>query len=74
MMLKLEVCVYVLRTIMNSDKYDYCFICDHSNDQERLRPDGLNLKKISKNYGSKQPNWRCTTIKDELYLNPFKKT
>ena len=70
MVLQLEDCVDVLKTI-NGDKYDYCFIFDHSNGHDRLRPDGLNVNKISKYFGGKQPHMRNTTIEDESYLGPY---
>ena len=70
MVLQLEDCVDVLKTI-NGDKFDHCFLFDHSNGHDRLRPDGLNVNKISKYYGGKQPFMRDTTIMDETYLGPY---
>ena len=70
MVLQLEDCVDVLRSI-NGNKFDYCFLFDHSNGHDRLRPDGLNVNRISKYYGGKQPMMRDTTIKDETYLGPY---
>ena len=70
MVLQLEDCVDVLKAI-NGDKYDYCFLFDHSNGHDRLRPDGLNINKISKYYGGKQASMRDTTILDDNYLGPF---
>ena len=70
MVLQLEDCVDVLRAI-NGDKYDYCFLFDHSNGHDGLRPDGLNLNKISKYFGGKQPSMRDSVIKDESYLGPY---
>ena len=73
MLLQLEDCVDVLRAI-NGDKYDYCFLFDHSNGHDRLRPDGLNLNRISKYYGGKQPHMRNSTIEDDSYLGPYNHT
>ena len=70
MVLQLEDCVDVLKTI-NGDRFDYCFLFDHSNGHDRLRPDGLNVNKISKYYGGKQPLMRDTQIADETYLDPY---
>ena len=70
MVLQLEDCVDVLKAI-NGEKYDYCFLFDHSNGHDRLRPDGLNLNKISKYFGGKQPAMRDSVIEDESYLGPF---
>ena len=70
--LQLEDCVDVLKSI-NSDKFDYCFLFDHSNGYDRIRPDGLNINKISKYYGtcSKQASMRDTTIFYDNYLEPI---
>ena len=70
MVLQLEDCVDVLKAL-NGDKYDYCFLFDHSNGHDRLRPDGLNVSNISKYYGGKQPHMRMTKIEDESYLGPY---
>ena len=70
MVMQFEDCVDVLKAI-NGDKYDYCFLFDHSNGHDRLRPDGLSLSKISKYYGGKQPLMRSTTIEHVSYLGPY---
>ena len=70
MVLQLEDCVDVLRAI-NGYKFDYCFLFDHSNGHDRQRPDGLNINKVSKYYGGKQPHMRDSVIMDESYLGPF---
>ena len=70
MVLQLEDCVDVLRAL-NSDKFDYCFLFDHSNGHDRQRPDGLNVNKISKYYGGKQPLMRDSEILTEDFLGPF---
>ena len=70
MVLQLEDCVDVLKAL-NGDKFDYCFLFDHSNGHDRLRPDGLNINKISKYYGGKQPNMRDRENMNLNYLGPF---
>ena len=70
MVIQLEDCVDVLKAI-NGEKYDYCFLFDHSNGHDRLREDGLNLNNINKYYGGNQPHMRDTIIADESFLGPY---
>jgi hypothetical protein len=46
-------------------QYDFYFMFDHSNGHDRIRPDGLNMSKISKYYGGSQPHMRDTLITDD---------
>ena len=70
MVIQLEDCVDVLKAIYG-EKFDYCFLFDHSNGHDRQRPDGLNVNKISKYYGGKQPSMRDSDIKNDSYLGPY---
>ena len=70
MVIQMEDCIDCLKYLFG-DKYEYVFLVDHSNGHDRLRPDGLSVSKISKNFGGKQPNMRDTKIKDESYLGPY---
>ena len=71
MVLWLEDFLDILKTI-NGHKFDYCFLFDHSNGHDRLQPDGLNINKISKYYGGKEPNIRDGEIMNKNYFGPFK--
>ena len=70
MVIQLEDCVDVLKAIYG-DKFDYCFLFDHSNGHDRQRPDGLNVNKVSKYYGGKQPSMRDSEIQNDSYLGPY---
>jgi hypothetical protein len=43
---------------------------DHSNSHNRIRPDGLNVNKISKHFGGSQPKMRDTVITEDN-LGPY---
>ena len=70
MVLQLEGCVDVLKAI-NGDKFDYCFLFDHSNGHDRLRQDGFNANKINKYFGGKQSKMKDGRIIDKTYLGPY---
>jgi hypothetical protein len=53
MVIQLEDCVDSLQTLF--PQFDILFLFDHFNRHDRLQPDGLNLRKIRKNFGGKQP-------------------
>ena len=59
--LKLEDYVDGFRSI-NGEKYDYCFLFDHSNGCDRFKPYDFNLNKISKYFEGKQMSMRDSTI------------
>ena len=67
MLLQLEDCADVFKAI-NGEKYDYCFLFDHSNSYDRLRPDGLNLNKISIYFGGKQAAMRDSVIENKTCI------
>jgi hypothetical protein len=46
-------------------QYDFYLMFDQSNGHDRIRPDGLNMSKISKYYGGSQPHMRDTLIADD---------
>ena len=51
------------------DQHHYIFFFDHSSGHDRLRPDGLNAKEVSKYYGGGR-KLRNTKILDATYLGP----
>jgi hypothetical protein len=54
LVIQMEDCVDSLQTLF--PEFDILFLFDHSNGHDRLvQPDGLNLRKIRKNFGGKQP-------------------
>lgn len=53
MVLQMEDCVQVLKHLY--PQFEYVFIFDHLNGHNRMKPNGLNLNKISVCYGGKQP-------------------
>jgi hypothetical protein len=56
-------------------QYDYLFMFDHSCGHDKQREDGLNVQRMSKLYGGKQPKMRDTVITHEKgFLGPFTKT
>jgi hypothetical protein len=50
-------------------QFDYYFIFNHSNGQDGLRPDGLNMNKIHKNFGGTQPLMRDTVVSQDNFHN-----
>jgi len=54
-------------------QYDYLFLFDHSCGHDKQREDGLNVQKMSKLYGGKQPIMRNTVLtKEEGFLGPYR--
>ena len=55
-------------------QYDYLFLFDHSCGHDKQREDGLNVQKMSKLYGGKQPIMRDTVLtKEEGFLGPYQR-
>jgi len=70
MVLQLEDCVDVLQYLY--PQYDYIFLFDHSSGHDKQREDGLNVKKMTKNFGGTQRKMRDTVIKQEKgYLGTY---
>ena len=69
MVIQLEDCVDVLKT--QFPEFDIVFLVDHSNDHDRLQPDGLNLNKIGVKYGGKQPIMRDTKLTSSSFFGPY---
>ena len=68
MVIQLEDVVDCLRALYQ-DQHHYIFFFDHSSGHDRLRPDGLNAKEVSKYYGGGR-KLRNTKILDATYLGP----
>jgi hypothetical protein len=69
MVVQLEDCLDVLQVLFPT--FDFLFLFDHSNGHDRMQPRGLNISKISKNYGGKQPMMRDSTITDTTCFGPY---
>ena len=70
MVIQFEDCVDCLTVLY--PQYDYVFLFDHSCGHDKQREDGLNVQKMGKSYGGKQPAMRDTVIsKKDGYLGPF---
>ena len=69
MLVQFEDCVDVLKVMY--PQFDFVFLLDHSNGHDHLRPNGLNLNKISVRYGGKQPIMRDAVIDDPTLFGPF---
>jgi hypothetical protein len=69
MVLQLEDCLVVLQVLFPT--FDFVFLFDHSNGHDCMQPRGLNISKISKNYGGKQPIMRDITINDATCFGPY---
>ena len=69
MALQLEDCIDCMKVI--HPNLEFVFLLDHSNGHDKIRPDGLNAKKVRKNYGGKQPKMRESTMKDETYFGIY---
>jgi len=53
-------------------QYDYLFFFDHSCGHDKQREDGLNMSKMSKLYGGKQPRmWNTVITKEQGFLGPY---
>ncbi len=70
MVLQLEDCVDILN--IKSPQYGFLFLFDHSCGHNGQREDGLNVEKMSKNFGGRvQREMRETTIKQSQgFLGP----
>jgi hypothetical protein len=69
MVMQMEDCIDCLQILYSS--FDICFLFDHSNGHDQLQPDGLNSKRINKNFGGKQPTMQSSVIRTKDYLGPF---
>jgi hypothetical protein len=49
MVLHMEDCIDCLQILFPG--YDFVLLFDHSNEHDRLQPDGLNINRMNKNYG-----------------------
>ena len=72
MIIQAEDCIDCLKS-MFEDRYEYTFLFDHSNGHDRMRPDGLNARRVSKQFGGKQPKMRNSKIENESYLGPYER-
>jgi len=52
--------------------FDILILLDHSNGHDKLLSDGLNPAAVNKGYGGSQPHMKTSTIKNEIYLGPYK--
>ena len=68
MVIQFEDCIDVLKYLYQ--QFDFVFFFNHSNGHDRLQPDGLNINKISKTYGGKQPIMRDSLLTTDL-LRPY---
>ena len=64
-----EDCLDVLKVMY--PQFDFVFFLDHSNGHDRLRPNGLNLNKISVRFGGKKPLMRDAVIDDPKLFGPY---
>lgn len=74
MIVQLKDCVYALKSLHS--EFDFIFLFDHTNGQNRLQPDGLNVNKIGIKYGGSQSIMRkCKITKKHFgpYHTPISK-
>jgi hypothetical protein len=69
MVLQLEDCVDCLKILYPT--FDFVFLFDHSNGHDRMQPNGLNLRKVRKNYGGRQPKMRESKNVDRSCFGPY---
>jgi len=70
MVLQLEDCCDVVTSLY--PQYDFLFLVDHSSGHDKQREDGLNVSRMTRNFGGAQRKMRDTQIKQEKgYLGPF---
>ncbi len=70
MVIQFEDCMDCLMVLY--PQYDYVFLFNHSCGHDKQWEDGLNVQKMGKSYGGKQPAMRDTVIsKKDGYLGPF---
>jgi hypothetical protein len=69
MVLQLEDCIDCLQVLFPS--YEYLFLFDHSNGHDRMQPEGLNTKRINKNFGGKQPMMRPSKLTNKHCFGPY---
>jgi len=70
MVLQLEDCCDMVTNLY--PQYDFLFLVDHSSGHDKQREDGLNVSRMTRNFGGAQRKMRDTQIKQEKgYLGPF---
>jgi hypothetical protein len=70
MVLQVEDCCDVVTNLY--PQYDFLFLVDHSSGHDKQREDGLNVSRMTRNFGGAQRKMRDTQIKQEKgYLGPF---
>jgi hypothetical protein len=69
MVLQLEDCVDCLKELYPN--FDFILLFDHSNGHDRMKPDGLNDRRVSKNFGGKQPKMRSSVLTDKNCFGKF---
>jgi hypothetical protein len=73
MILQLEDCLDVLKTL--HPQYDFLFLFDCSCGHDKQQPNGLNAENMSKNYGGQQSVLQSMVIKQQNgYLGPYRHT
>ena len=68
MVIQLEDCIDVLKFMFPD--FDFLFFLDHSNGHDRMRPNGLNLNKVSMKFAGKQPEMRSSVLTSSCF-GPF---
>ena len=70
MVLQFNDCMDVITALY--EDYEPVFLFDHSCGHDRMKPDGLSIKKIRKNYGGMQPIMRDTQLTEQFQnTGPF---
>jgi hypothetical protein len=70
MVLQVEDCCDVVTNLY--PQHDFLFLVDHSSGHNKQREDGLNVSRMTRNFGGAQRKMRDTQIKQEKgYLGPF---
>jgi hypothetical protein len=70
MVLQVEDCCDVKTNLY--PQYDFLFLVDHSSGHDKQRKDGLNMTRMTRNFGGTQRKLRDTLIKQEKgYLDPY---
>jgi hypothetical protein len=62
MILQLEDCIDCLKVLYPS--FQFCFLFDHSNGHDQMQPNGLNARRVNKNFRGKQPIMCDSVITD----------
>jgi len=70
MVIQMEDVIDVFKALFPD--FDILILLDHSNSHDKLLSDGLNPAAVNKGYGGSQPHMKTSTIKNEIYLGPYK--